>query len=161
MPARRRALFRRGDFVARRGLRGTTYYPLLALAANPNVRREVYFLFRIGLFWRGHRVLRCGSLGHGRGTDDASSSTVSRPLASRTGVVSENMQGLGAKLRKLASQAKICTPPGGEVIAKICVLRYIPFFPLSPPSGGGYVSWEFRQTAAVDTRGACFCENLH
>ena len=41
----------------------------------------------------------------------------------RTGVVSENMQGLGAKLRKLASQAKICTPPGGEVIAKICVLR--------------------------------------
>ena len=27
----------------------TTYYPLLALAANPNVRREVYFLFRIGL----------------------------------------------------------------------------------------------------------------
>ena len=58
----------------------------------------------------------------------------------RTGVVSENMQGLGAKLRKLASQAKICTPPGGEVIAKICVLRYIPFFPLSPPSGGGYVS---------------------
>ena len=38
-----------------------------------------------------------------------------------TGVVSENMQGLGAKLRKLPRQAKICTPPGGEVIAKICV----------------------------------------
>ena len=33
------------------------------------------------------------------------------------------MQGLGAKLRKLPGQAKICTPPGGEVIAKICVLR--------------------------------------
>ena len=31
------------------------------------------------------------------------------------------MHGLGAKLRKLAGQAKICTPPGGEVIAKICV----------------------------------------
>ena len=29
------------------------------------------------------------------------------------------------------SQAKICTPPGGEVIAKICVLRHIPFSPLS------------------------------
>ena len=40
-----------------------------------------------------------------------------------TGVVSKNMQGLGAKLRKLPGQAKICTPPGGEVIAKICVLR--------------------------------------
>ena len=43
---------------------------------------------------------------------------------SYTGVVSENMQGLGAKLRKLPGQAKICTPPGGEVIAKICVLRF-------------------------------------
>ena len=40
----------------------------------------------------------------------------------RTGVVSENMHTLGAKLRKLPRQAKICTPPGGEVIAKICVL---------------------------------------
>ena len=29
----------------------------------------------------------------------------------------------GRKLRKLTRQAKICTPPGGEVIAKICVLR--------------------------------------
>ena len=29
----------------------------------------------------------------------------------------------GRKLRKLPRQAKICTPPGGEVIAKICVLR--------------------------------------
>ena len=57
---------------------------------------------------------------------------------SHTGIVCENMQGLGAKLRKLPGQAKICTPPGGEVIAKICVLRYIPFSPLSPPSGGGY-----------------------
>ena len=44
-------------------------------------------------------------------------------LAEHTGVVSENMQGLGAKLRKLASQAKICTQPGGEVVAKMCVLR--------------------------------------
>ena len=26
-------------------------------------------------------------------------------------------------MRKLTRQAKICTPPGGEVIAKICVLR--------------------------------------
>ena len=25
-------------------------------------------------------------------------------------------------MRKYARQAKICTPPGGEVIAKICVL---------------------------------------
>ena len=33
----------------------------------------------------------------------------------RTGVVCENMQGLGAKLRKLAGQAKICTPLAGEV----------------------------------------------
>ena len=33
----------------------------------------------------------------------------------RTGVVCENMQGLGAKLRKLPGQAKICTPPGGEM----------------------------------------------
>ena len=29
----------------------------------------------------------------------------------------------GRELRKLTRQAKICTPPGGEVIAKICVLR--------------------------------------
>ena len=29
-----------------------------------------------------------------------------------TGIVCENMQGLGAKLRKLPGQAKICTPPG-------------------------------------------------
>ena len=43
-----------------------------------------------------------------------------KEILSRTGVVSENMQGLGAKLRKLAGQAKICTPLGGEVIAKIC-----------------------------------------
>ena len=43
-----------------------------------------------------------------------------RAHARRTGVVCENMQGLGAKLRKLAGQAKICTPLGGEVIAKIC-----------------------------------------
>ena len=42
---------------------------------------------------------------------------------SHTGIVCENMQGLGARLRKLPRQAKICTPPGGEVIAKICVLR--------------------------------------
>ena len=39
----------------------------------------------------------------------------------RTGVVCEKMQGLAAKLRKLAGQAKICTPLGGEVIAKICI----------------------------------------
>ena len=31
-------------------------------------------------------------------------------ITHRTGVVCENMQGLGAKLRKLAGQAKICTP---------------------------------------------------
>ena len=31
-----------------------------------------------------------------------------------TGVVSENMHTLGAKLRKLPRQAKICTPPGGD-----------------------------------------------
>ena len=37
------------------------------------------------------------------------------PGGSHTGVVCENMQGLGAKLRKLPRQAKICTPPGGEV----------------------------------------------
>ena len=29
----------------------------------------------------------------------------------------------GRELRKLTRQAKICTPPGGEVIAKICVVR--------------------------------------
>ena len=39
---------------------------------------------------------------------------------SHTGMVCENMQGFGAKLRKLPGQAKICTPPGGDVIAKIC-----------------------------------------
>ena len=33
---------------------------------------------------------------------------------SHTGIVCENMQGLGAKLRKLPRQAKICTPPGGD-----------------------------------------------
>ena len=66
-----------------------------------------------------------------------------------TGVVSENMQGLGAKLRKLPGQAKICTPLGGEVIAKICVLRHIPFSPLSPPSGGGYVSHREIVAAAI------------
>ena len=60
-------------------------------------------------------------------------------------------------MRKLNVQAKICTPPGGEVIAKICVLRskdlysrietslrlrtrHMSHFFLSPPSGGGYVS---------------------
>ena len=86
---------------------------------------------------------------------------------SYTGVVSENMQGLGAKLRKLPGQAKICTPPGGEVIAKICVLRskdlysvtcrdfatgasYVDHFFLSPPSGGGYVSHrEFRRRCYI------------
>ena len=86
----------------------------------------------------------------------------------RTGVVSENMQGLGAKLRKLPGQAKICTPPGGEVIAKICVLRskdlysrrdfatdasYVDHFFLSPPSGGGYVSHrEFRRRCYQNNR---------
>ena len=39
--------------------------------------------------------------------------------AYRTGVLCENMQGLGARLRKLPGQAKICTPPGGEVIANM------------------------------------------
>ena len=29
----------------------------------------------------------------------------------------------GRKVAKAGSQAKICTPPGGGVIAKICVLR--------------------------------------
>ena len=37
--------------------------------------------------------------------------------------VCENMHALGANLRKLASQAKICTPPGGALVAKICKLR--------------------------------------
>ena len=31
-----------------------------------------------------------------------------------TGIVCENMQALGANLRKLPRQAKICTPPGGQ-----------------------------------------------
>ena len=77
-------------------------------------------------------------------------------------VVSENMQGLGAKLRKLASQAKICTPPGGEVIAKICVLRHIPFSPLSPPSGGGYVSQRDGNfvAAAVQFRSGVFTDTV-
>ena len=39
-----------------------------------------------------------------------------------TGIVCENMHALGANLRKLAGQAKICTPPGGAVVAKICKL---------------------------------------
>ena len=43
-------------------------------------------------------------------------------LESRTGIVCENMQGLGAKLRKLRRQAKICTPPGAvEVICVSCL----------------------------------------
>jgi len=33
------------------------------------------------------------------------------------------MQGLGAKLRKLAAKRKYARRPEGKVIAKICVLR--------------------------------------
>ena len=76
----------------------------------------------------------------------------------------------GRELRKLTRQAKICTPPGGEVIAKICVLRskdlycysrrdfatdasYVDHFFLSPPSGGGYVSHrEFRRRCYQNNR---------
>ena len=36
-----------------------------------------------------------------------------------TGVVCENMHAFGANLRKLPRQAKICTPPGGAMLAKI------------------------------------------
>ena len=35
------------------------------------------------------------------------------PIADHTGIVCENMHALGANLRKLPGQAKICTPPGG------------------------------------------------
>ena len=38
----------------------------------------------------------------------------SKVHARHTGIVCENMQDLGAKLRKLPGQAKICTPPGGD-----------------------------------------------
>ena len=89
-----------------------------------------------------------------------------RARGARTGVVSENMQGLGAKLRKLAGQAKICTPPGGEVIAKICnshmcsdldTLRPLatgsPHFFLSPPSGGGYVSQRWESSPLLSNSG--------
>ena len=41
-----------------------------------------------------------------------------------TGIVCENMHALGANLRKLPGQAKICTPPGGAVVAKICKLSH-------------------------------------
>ena len=34
--------------------------------------------------------------------------------------------GLGANLRKLSGQAKICTPPGGAMVAKICKLLEYP-----------------------------------
>ena len=34
------------------------------------------------------------------------------------------MHALGANLRKLPGQAKICTPPGGAVVAKICKLSH-------------------------------------
>ena len=37
------------------------------------------------------------------------------PIADHTGIVCENMHALGANLRKLPGQAKICTPPGGAV----------------------------------------------
>ena len=40
---------------------------------------------------------------------------------SHTGIVCENMQGLGAKLRKLPRQAKICTPPGGDACPVSCL----------------------------------------
>ena len=98
-----------------------------------------------------------------------------KEILSRTGVVSENMQGLGAKLRKLAGQAKICTPPGGEVIAKICnshmcsdldTLRPLatgsPHFFLSPPSGGGYVSQRDGNfvAAAVQFRSGVFTDTV-
>ena len=43
------------------------------------------------------------------------------PLA-HTGIVCENMHALGENLRKLLLQAKICTPPGGAMVAKICKL---------------------------------------
>ena len=39
-----------------------------------------------------------------------------------TGIVCENMHALGENLRKLLLQAKICTPPGGAMVAKICKL---------------------------------------
>ena len=64
-----------------------------------------------------------------------------RPTAGHTGVVSENMQGLGAKLRKLPGQAKICTPPGGEVVAKIWLeLRRLPPIKGFVGSGPGLVT---------------------
>jgi hypothetical protein len=40
------------------------------------------------------------------------------------GVVCENMQGLAGRLRKL--HATLCTPPEGEVIAKICNMKSEP-----------------------------------
>ena len=42
-----------------------------------------------------------------------------------TGIVCENMHAIGANLRKLPGQAKICTPPGGAMVAKICKLSQI------------------------------------
>ena len=41
------------------------------------------------------------------------------PSRHHTGVVCENMHAFGANLRKLPRQAKICTPPGGAMLAKI------------------------------------------
>ena len=80
----------------------------LPCARINTVRSLTYIRFR-----GTHFMARRGARTHARSEEIESISSLAR--AARTGVVCENMQGLGAKLRKLAGQAKICTPLAGEV----------------------------------------------
>ena len=60
----------------------------------------------------------------------------------------------GRELRKLTRQAKICTPPGGEVIAKICVLRSKDLYSRIDFATDGHICRQFfplRRLAAAAT----------